>query len=96
MSQEHPNAVQIISTICDHIQNNPAIDELKYLLPILESTVKKHQNLVRDEICKESNCEIFAKLITTSPSKEVREKMMSLIQLWAFMYNDVRYSAMQV
>jgi hypothetical protein len=73
---------------------------LKKLLGILESTVKilgYGTKWVQDEIVKESNCEIFAKLIISTPHEEVREKMMSLIKIWAFMFKDpAKYCALEV
>jgi hypothetical protein len=82
--------------ILDVMKNSPSIDELKQSLTILEGLVRSHNKWVQKEIVKESNCEIFAKLIITTPHEEVREKMMSLVQLWAFLLKDSKYCALEV
>jgi phosphoenolpyruvate carboxylase len=96
LCQRRPDTVQIISMVFDLIKKNQSSDELKKSLTVLETAVKSQNKLLRDEIVKESNCEIFAKLIITTPHAEVREKMMSLIQVWAFMFKDPKYCALEV
>jgi hypothetical protein len=52
---------------------------------------------VQEKFGNELVCEIFAKLIITTPHEDVREKMMSLVQVWAFMFkNPSKYCALEV
>jgi hypothetical protein len=97
LNQENPDTVPIAFIICGLIKNNQSSEELQQSLTILETAVKNRKKSLQEEIVKESNCEIFAKLITMTPHKEVREKIMSLIQLWAFMFKDsTKYCALKV
>jgi hypothetical protein len=92
LNQENPD----IPNVLELLKKNQSIDELTKSLAILETAVKS-QNKLWDEIVKESNCEIFAKLIISTPHEEVREKMMSLIKIWAFMFKDPpKYCALEV
>jgi hypothetical protein len=95
--QKNPLIVQF--AICEILKASCSFvhSEVKVSLAILETVVKNCRNWVQEEIVKESNCEIFAKLIITTPYEDVRENMMSLIQLWAFMFKDpAKYCAIQV
>jgi hypothetical protein len=71
-------------------------------LGILESTAKGlgyDTKWVQEKFGNESVCEIFAKLIITTPTpyEQVKEKMMSLVQVWAFMFkNPSKYCALEV
>jgi hypothetical protein len=95
--QKNPRIVQFVINKLLVYLRSPVQSEAKVLLTILETVVKKHKNLVQNEIVKELNCEIFAKLIITTPHEEVREKMMSLIQLWAFLLKEPpKYCALEV
>jgi hypothetical protein len=95
--RENPDASEIISTIFDHTQKNQTDPDVKLLLSILGTFVKSRRYWMQNEIIKESNCEIFAKLIITTSQKDVRQKMMSLVQIWAFLFKDRRkYCALEV
>jgi hypothetical protein len=97
ISRPNAEASEIISTIFDYIQKNRSSSDVESLLRVLEKVVKIRRNLMQDEIIKESNCEIFAKLIITMPHEYLRQKMMSLIQAWAFMFKDpAKYCALEV
>jgi hypothetical protein len=96
LNQESPN-IQSPFKVFDLMKKNPTKQELNYLLTVLETAVKNRKKWVQEEIVKESNCEIFAKLIITTPHEEVRDKMMSLIQVWAFKFKEPpKYCALEV
>jgi hypothetical protein len=95
--QKNPRIVQFVINKFLEFLRSPVQSEVKQSLTILETIVKKYENLVQVEIGKESNCEIFAKLIITTPHEDVRGKMMSLIQLWAFLFREPpKYCALEV
>lgn len=83
---------EILKASCSFVYS-----EVKTSLLVLETVVKYCRPIVQEEIVKESNCEIFAKLIITTPYNDIRDKMMSLIQMWAFIFkNPDRQYAVEV
>jgi hypothetical protein len=96
--QNEPSIVQLaMSKILKSTYKFMSYEETQAPLTILETLMKERKNLVLEEIDQESNCEIFAKLILTTPYEWVRLKMAALIQIWAFMFKDpAKYSALVV
>uniref|UniRef100_A0A1L8DMP8 Hepatocyte growth factor-regulated tyrosine kinase substrate n=1 Tax=Nyssomyia neivai TaxID=330878 RepID=A0A1L8DMP8_9DIPT len=57
-----------------------------YALIVLESIVKNCGSPVHEEISSKANCEMFTSLINTTTHENVKNKMLELIQCWAYAF----------
>uniref|UniRef100_A0A1B0CMJ4 Hepatocyte growth factor-regulated tyrosine kinase substrate n=2 Tax=Lutzomyia longipalpis TaxID=7200 RepID=A0A1B0CMJ4_LUTLO len=57
-----------------------------YALILLESVVKNCGSPVHEEISSKANCEMFTNLIKDTPHENVKNKMLELIQCWAYAF----------
>lgn len=68
-----------------------------YALLVLESVVKNCGAPVHDEISLKENCETFSQIVETTPHENVKEKMLELIQAWAYAFRTLdKYQAIKV
>lgn len=68
-----------------------------YALLVLESIVKNCGALIHDEVATRENCELFTQLIETTPHENVKNKMLELIQAWAYAFRTLdKYTAVKV
>lgn len=67
-----------------------------YALLVLESIVKNCGSPVHDEMCTKESCEWFTQFIETTPHVDVKNKMLELIQVWAFAFRSYdKYQAIR-
>uniref|UniRef100_A0A1B0GQU1 Hepatocyte growth factor-regulated tyrosine kinase substrate n=1 Tax=Phlebotomus papatasi TaxID=29031 RepID=A0A1B0GQU1_PHLPP len=59
-----------------------------YALILLESVVKNCGAPVHEEISSKANCDMFTSLINNTPHENVRNKMLELIQCWAYAFRS--------
>lgn len=57
-----------------------------YALQVLESMVKNCGSIIHNEVASKETCEMFRELAKTSPHENVRQKVLELIQGWAFAF----------
>lgn len=68
-----------------------------YALMVLESIVKNCGAPVHEEVANKANCEMYAQLVQTSIHENVRNKMLELIQTWAFAFRSAyKYRGIKV
>lgn len=68
-----------------------------YALIVLESIVKNCGAPIHDEISSKTNCEMFSSLIAQTGHENVRNKMLELIQCWAYAFRSTpKYRAIKV
>lgn len=68
-----------------------------YALLVLESIVKNCGAPIHDEVATRENCELFTQLIETTPHENVKNKMLELIQAWAYAFRTLdKYTAVKV
>ena len=68
-----------------------------YALMVLESIVKNCGAPVHEEVANKANCEFYAQLVQTSIHENVRNKMLELIQTWAFAFRSAyKYRGIKV
>ncbi|XP_059618013.1 hepatocyte growth factor-regulated tyrosine kinase substrate [Phlebotomus argentipes] len=67
-----------------------------YALILLESVVKNCGAPVHEEISTKVNCEMFTNLVNNTPHENVRNKMLELIQCWAYAFRtSQKYKAVK-
>ncbi|KAG8333539.1 hypothetical protein J6590_000688 [Homalodisca vitripennis] len=77
--------------------NNPNPHVAMFALIVLESCVKNCGSLIHDEIGTKAYMEQLRELIKTCPHDNVKNKLLELIQAWAFAFrNSPKYRAVQV
>lgn len=68
-----------------------------YSLIVLESVVKNCGAPIHDEISSKTNCEMFSSLVAQTSHENVRNKMLELIQCWAYAFRSTpKYRAIKV
>lgn len=68
-----------------------------YALMVLESIVKNCGAPVHEEIANKANCEMYASLVATTLHENVRNKMLELVQTWAFAFRTTyKYRGIKV
>lgn len=68
-----------------------------YSLLVLESVVKNCGSPIHDEIATKENCEMFTQLVESTPHENVKNKMLELIQAWAYAFRSMdKYTAIKV
>lgn len=68
-----------------------------FALMVLESVVKNCGTPVHEEMSNKANCEMFSSLVTSTPHENVRNKMLELIQTWAFAFRtSYKYRGIKV
>lgn len=68
-----------------------------YALLVLESVVKNCGASIHEEIATKENCEMFSSLIESTPHENAKNKMLELIQTWAFAFRSSdKYQAIKV
>ncbi|XP_046660667.1 hepatocyte growth factor-regulated tyrosine kinase substrate isoform X2 [Homalodisca vitripennis] len=76
--------------------NNPNPHVAMFALIVLESCVKNCGSLIHDEIGTKAYMEQLRELIKTCPHDNVKNKLLELIQAWAFAFrNSPKYRAVQ-
>ena len=64
---------------------------------MLESCVKNCGSPVHDEVCSKTYMESLHDLVKTTPHEQVKNKILELLQAWAFAFrNKAKYRAVQV
>ncbi|CAO1317164.1 unnamed protein product [Diamesa serratosioi] len=67
-----------------------------YALMVLESIVKNCGAPVHEEVANKVNCEFYTQLVQTTTHENVRNKMLELIQTWAFAFRTAhKYRGIQ-
>ncbi|GBP59968.1 Hepatocyte growth factor-regulated tyrosine kinase substrate [Eumeta japonica] len=67
-----------------------------FALLVLESIVKNCGSGVHDEVATKAFCEMLRELVKSSPHENLRNKILELIQAWAFAFrNTPKYRAVQ-
>ncbi|XP_055371544.1 hepatocyte growth factor-regulated tyrosine kinase substrate [Condylostylus longicornis] len=59
-----------------------------YALLVLESVVKNCGTPMHDEIFTKENCEMFSNFIEETPHENVRQKLLELVQTWAYAFRS--------
>uniref|UniRef100_A0A6B2EFG6 Hepatocyte growth factor-regulated tyrosine kinase substrate n=1 Tax=Phlebotomus kandelakii TaxID=1109342 RepID=A0A6B2EFG6_9DIPT len=86
---------QAIMSIKKKMQS-PNPHSAMYALILLESVVKNCGSPVHEEIASKANCEMFTSLINDTPHENVRNKMLELIQCWAYAFRtSQKYKAVK-
>lgn len=68
-----------------------------YALMVLESIVKNCGAPVHDEVANKTNCEFYAQFVQSTTHENVRNKMLELIQTWAFAFRSAhKYRGIKV
>lgn len=68
-----------------------------YALTVLESVVKNCGAPIHDEISSKTNCEMYTSLVNQTTHENVRNKMLELIQCWAYAFRSTpKYRAIKV
>ncbi|XP_018804488.1 PREDICTED: hepatocyte growth factor-regulated tyrosine kinase substrate isoform X1 [Bactrocera latifrons] len=59
-----------------------------YALLVLESVVKNCGAPMHDEVFTRENCEMFSNFLEQTPHENVRQKMLELVQTWAYAFRS--------
>ncbi|ALC39091.1 Hrs [Drosophila busckii] len=59
-----------------------------YSLLVLESIVKNCGAPVHEEVFTKENCEMFSSFLESTPHENVRQKMLELVQTWAYAFRS--------
>ncbi|XP_055918152.1 hepatocyte growth factor-regulated tyrosine kinase substrate isoform X2 [Eupeodes corollae] len=57
-----------------------------YALLVLESVVKNCGQPIHEEVFTKENCEMFSTFLEQTPHENVRQKMLELVQTWAYAF----------
>lgn len=64
---------------------------------MLESIVKNCGAPVHEEVFTKENCEMFSSFLEQTPHENVRQKMLELVQTWAYAFRSSdKYQAIKV
>ncbi|CAD6999989.1 unnamed protein product [Ceratitis capitata] len=67
-----------------------------YALLVLESVVKNCGAPMHDEVFTKENCEMFSNFLEQTPHENVRQKMLELVQTWAYAFrSSEKYQAIK-
>ncbi|XP_054743556.1 hepatocyte growth factor-regulated tyrosine kinase substrate isoform X1 [Anastrepha obliqua] len=76
--------------------NSPNPHSACYALLVLESVVKNCGAPVHDEVFTKENCEMFSNFLEQTPHENVRQKMLELVQTWAYAFrSSEKYQAIK-
>ncbi|XP_062125822.1 hepatocyte growth factor-regulated tyrosine kinase substrate isoform X2 [Drosophila sulfurigaster albostrigata] len=76
--------------------NSPNPHSACYSLLVLESIVKNCGAPVHDEVFTKENCEMFSSFLEQTPHENVRQKMLELVQTWAYAFRSMdKYQAIK-
>lgn len=68
-----------------------------YALLVLESVVKNCGSPVHEEVFTRENCEMFSHFLEQTPHENVRQKMLELVQTWAYAFrSSEKYQSIKV
>lgn len=68
-----------------------------YALLVLESVVKNCGAPMHDEVFTRENCEMFSNFLEQTPHENVRQKMLELVQTWAYAFrSSEKYQSIKV
>lgn len=59
-----------------------------YALLVLESVVKNCGQPIHEEVFTKENCEMFSTFLEQTPHENVRQKMLELVQTWAYAFRS--------
>lgn len=77
--------------------NSPNPHSSCYSLLVLESIVKNCGAPVHEEVFTKENCEMFSSFLESTPHENVRQKMLELVQTWAYAFRSSdKYQAIKV
>lgn len=77
--------------------NSPNPHSACYSLLVLESIVKNCGAPVHEEVFTKENCEMFSSFLEQTPHENVRQKMLELVQTWAYAFRSSdKYQAIKV
>ncbi|XP_030561719.1 hepatocyte growth factor-regulated tyrosine kinase substrate isoform X1 [Drosophila novamexicana] len=68
--------------------NSPNPHSACYSLLVLESIVKNCGAPVHEEVFTKENCEMFSSFLEQTPHENVRQKMLELVQTWAYAFRS--------
>ncbi|XP_034473815.1 hepatocyte growth factor-regulated tyrosine kinase substrate isoform X2 [Drosophila innubila] len=68
--------------------NSPNPHSACYSLLVLESIVKNCGAPVHEEVFTKENCEMFSSFLELTPHENVRQKMLELVQTWAYAFRS--------
>ncbi|XP_068141573.1 hepatocyte growth factor-regulated tyrosine kinase substrate [Drosophila tropicalis] len=68
--------------------NSPNPHSACYSLLVLESIVKNCGTPVHEEVFTKENCEMFSNFLESTPHENVRQKMLELVQTWAYAFRS--------
>nr|AAN71346.1 RE27138p [Drosophila melanogaster] len=68
--------------------NSPNPHSSCYSLLVLESIVKNCGAPVHEEVFTKENCEMFSSFLESTPHENVRQKMLELVQTWAYAFRS--------
>ncbi|XP_030382844.1 hepatocyte growth factor-regulated tyrosine kinase substrate isoform X2 [Scaptodrosophila lebanonensis] len=68
--------------------NSPNPHTACYSLLVLESIVKNCGAPVHEEVFTKENCEMFSNFLEQTPHENVRQKMLELVQTWAYAFRS--------
>ncbi|XP_028900068.1 hepatocyte growth factor-regulated tyrosine kinase substrate isoform X2 [Zeugodacus cucurbitae] len=76
--------------------NSPNPHSACYALLVLESVVKNCGAPMHDEVFTKENCEMFSNFLEQTPHENVRQKMLELVQTWAYAFrSSEKYQAIK-